>query len=97
MRMAFVLPASYSAASTPTPTDSQVAVGSATWPPVAVVTFSGWTTQSDVSARQQALEQAVTADGHEVVGPPMLARYNPPWTLGPLRTNEIFLPISVKA
>ena len=32
----------------------------------------------------------------EAVGPAESAGYNPPWTLPPLRRNEVFIPINAQ-
>jgi hypothetical protein len=41
-----------------------------------------------------SVSQELSKEGHKVRGPSILARYNPPWTLGPLRTNELLVPIT---
>lgn len=41
----------------------------------------------------QQLKRSLERDGHKVVGDFLLARYKPPWTLRPLRTNEVMLPV----
>lgn len=34
-----------------------------------------------------------SGDGYEITGDYVLARYNPPWTLPPFKTNEVMIPV----
>ena len=43
--------------------------------------------------RVERLKQSLASDGYRVAGEFLLARYNPPWTRPPLRTNEVMIPI----
>ena len=61
---------------------------------VAVVKFSGLARQDDVDARTTALSQFAKAQNLQVIGPPSLAQYDPPWTLWFMRRNEVMLPVA---
>ena len=97
--MAFLLPASIRRVEdAPAPTDPLVslrAVGSRT---MAALTFSGSAGTDAVAQKAKALRQALveakllTAEEAEAT-PFELARFNPPFTLPPLRTNEIMIPV----
>ena len=97
--MAFLLPASIRRVEdAPAPTDPLVslrAVGSRT---MAAITFSGSAGNDAVAQKAKALRQALveakllTAEEAEAT-PFELARFNPPFTLPPLRTNEIMIPV----
>ena len=71
------------------------AVGSRT---MAALTFSGSAGTDAVALKAKALRQALveakllTAEEAEAT-PFELARFNPPFTLPPLRTNEIMIPV----
>eukprot|EP00240_Pyramimonas_obovata_P006587 CAMPEP_0118949466 /NCGR_PEP_ID=MMETSP1169-20130426/49683_1 /TAXON_ID=36882 /ORGANISM="Pyramimonas obovata, Strain CCMP722" /LENGTH=184 /DNA_ID=CAMNT_0006896111 /DNA_START=95 /DNA_END=646 /DNA_ORIENTATION=- len=89
MKMSFVLPSVYKdVRHAPDPTSSDVSVANAHWGTVACLTFSGWASAADCDAKEAELKKILQGEGHKVTGSSMLARYNPPWTLGPLRTNE---------
>ncbi|CAL9165634.1 unnamed protein product [Musa hybrid cultivar] len=92
--MQFVLPSKYSRAEeAPAPVDERVVVRDEGEAKFGVVRFSGLTTDQAVAERVEQLRRCLERDGHKVVGDFLLARYNPPWTLPFLRTNEVMLPI----
>ncbi|RRT62421.1 hypothetical protein B296_00021480 [Ensete ventricosum] len=92
--MQFVLPSKYSRAEeAPAPVDERVVVRVEGEAKFGVVRFSGLTTDKAVAERVEQLRRCLERDGHKVVGDFLLARYNPPWTLPFLRTNEVMLPI----
>nr|KYP67703.1 hypothetical protein KK1_024055 [Cajanus cajan] len=41
----------------------------------------------------EKLRMSLEKDGFKVVGDFLLARYNPPWTIPALRTNEVMIPV----
>ena len=43
--------------------------------------------------KRAELERWMAKRGLHAIGPASLAQYNPPWTLGPLRRNEVMLPV----
>ncbi|KAG6493949.1 heme-binding-like protein At3g10130, chloroplastic [Zingiber officinale] len=93
--MRFVLPSSeYARADeAPAPLDERVAVRDEAAGKYAVARFSGVATEAAVAERVERLRRSLERDGRRVVGEYVLARYNPPWTLPPLRTNEVMLPV----
>eukprot|EP00854_Cymbomonas_tetramitiformis_P020041 gene20041-23987_t len=89
--MGFVLPSKFeSVERVPTPTDPSVCIKSTNWGTLACATFSGWASESDVNHQEDVLKK----DGYTVTGRTLFARYNPPWTLGPLRKNEVLIPVA---
>ncbi|KAL0911786.1 hypothetical protein M5K25_019950 [Dendrobium thyrsiflorum] len=92
--MQFVLPANYARAEdAPRPTDERVRIREEGERKYGVVRFSGLATEATTADRAERLRRSLERDGYKVVGEYVLARYNPPWTLPPLRTNEVMLPI----
>lgn len=92
-RVAFVLPAGSVAAAMPVPSDGSVHVRDVAQEYAAVVRFSGrWTLRSYVQ-HEAALRASVAAAGMAVAGPTRFARFDPPWKPGPLRRNEVVLPV----
>ncbi|KAJ0987849.1 hypothetical protein J5N97_006205 [Dioscorea zingiberensis] len=92
--MQFVLPSKYTKAEeAPKPTDEGVVIREEGERKYAVVRFSGLATDKVVNEKVETLRRSLERDGHKVTGDHLLARYNPPWTLPPLRTNEVMLPV----
>ncbi|KAJ4766920.1 SOUL heme-binding family protein [Rhynchospora pubera] len=92
--MQFVLPSKYqNAEDAPKPADEQVVIKEEGEKKYGVVRFSGVATDKLVEEKVRKLKESLEKDGHKEVGDFLLARYNPPWTLPPLRTNEVMIPI----
>ncbi|KAL3753708.1 hypothetical protein ACJRO7_001016 [Eucalyptus globulus] len=92
--MRFVLPAKYgSAEEAPKPLDERVVVREEEGRKYGVVRFGGVATEGAAREKAERLREWLERDGHKVAGEFVLARYNPPWTLPPFRTNEVMIPI----
>ncbi len=89
----FTMPAGYTLDTLPKPNDSQVMLSVAPAVRVAVLRFSGWVSDRDFERKRDELERWLAKRDLRAAGPASLAQYNPPWTLGPLRRNEVMLPI----
>ena len=91
--MVFVLPAEMTLATAPKPTDSAVTLD--TIPPrrVAVVQYAGFMARN-AAAEEARLRDWRAAKGLTARGAAEVAGYNPPWTLPPLRRNEVLIPIA---
>ncbi|WP_254761838.1 SOUL family heme-binding protein [Natrinema marinum] len=87
--MAFYLPASYSPATAPTPTDPAVQL--VVEPPrtVAARRFSWYPTDDRVDRQRERLLEALSRRDIEPSDAPVLLQYNDPWTPPFLRTNEV--------
>lgn len=59
-----------------------------------VIRFSGSSTDDNFRRHHDILRRHVQERGLSVTGEPMLAFYNPPWTLPFLRRNEIWLELA---
>jgi len=91
--MAFMMPAEYAFDELPEPNDARVAFRQAPAYTAAVIRFSGWANAEKADANWQKLRGFLIREGIEIVGEPTLNQYNPPWTLGFLRRNEIIVPV----
>ncbi|GAB1479194.1 hypothetical protein MASR2M74_17540 [Paracoccaceae bacterium] len=60
---------------------------------VAVLRFSGLAGEAKVAAMVEKLTAMESERGLSPVGPPSIARYNPPWTPWFLRRNEVMVPV----
>lgn len=88
-RVHFVMPSEYTLGTLPKPNNSAVqlrAVGAKT---VAVVTYSGFNTQSRIQEETQKLLRWMQSKNLQTKSNAVLARYDPPWTLPFMRRNEI--------
>ncbi|KAL2554740.1 SOUL heme-binding family protein [Forsythia ovata] len=92
--MQFILPSKYTTAEeAPRPVDEQVVIRVEGERKYGVVRFSGVANDKVVTEKVENLKKWLARDGYKVSGDFVLARYNPPWTLPPFRTNEVFIPI----
>ncbi|TXG58737.1 hypothetical protein EZV62_016566 [Acer yangbiense] len=92
--MQFLLPAKYvKVEEAPKPVDERVVIREEGERKYGMVKFSGVATEEVVEEKVDKLKKSLERDGFRVVGEFLLARYNPPWTLPPFRTNEIMIPV----
>jgi hypothetical protein len=90
-RMHFVMPASYTMDTLPTPNNAKVTLRQIPAQKAAVLQFSWLAGEDKVAAQTTLLQQWLQSRGLEATSSPQLARYNPPWTLPFLRRNEIMI------
>ncbi|KAI3995578.1 hypothetical protein MKX01_023323 [Papaver californicum] len=100
MVMQFILPTSKytSLEQVPKPTDERVVIREEGERKYGVVQFSGLATDEVVEEKVKKLKESLERDGYKVINREnqdqfLLARYNPPWALPMLRTNEIMIPV----
>jgi hypothetical protein len=93
-RLHFVMPSAESISSLPKPNNPDVKLRQIPEHAVAVVRFSGFTTQAAIQEQTTKLRQWMASKQLEASGPAQVARYNDPFTLPWRRRNEILIPIS---
>lgn len=92
--VAFVMPSEHSLATLPKPDDPRVTLRAVPARRVAAVSFSGtWGADRFDSAARDLLAKLAAA-GLVPSGPPVYARYDPPWTPWFLRRNEVLVPVA---
>ncbi|MGB7748072.1 MAG: heme-binding protein [Verrucomicrobiia bacterium] len=89
--MAFVLPAKLPAGEVPKPTDGAVTVRELPAGRFAVLRFRGGRNAKNEAESLQQLKDWMKAEGLSVLSPPVFAYFDPPWTPGFLRRNEVML------
>ncbi len=95
--VAFTMPSKYTLDTLPKPNDKRVKIRVVPAKTYAVMRFSGAPRESIVEQRMQDFVQTVEDAGLTPSGAePTYARYDPPWTLGFLRRNEIFVELEVE-
>ena len=90
----FVLPAKYTLANAPSPTDPNVRLRQTPARLMAAIRYSGRWTQSNYDEALAELRKGMAAAGLTATGDPVWMRYDAPFTPGFLRRNEILIPIS---
>jgi effector-binding domain-containing protein len=92
--VSFMMPASYTMENLPTPDDPNIKLRQVPARRVAAVRYSGFWSEKKFLRYKQELDNWITASNLKVIGEPVWARYNPPFTLWFLRRNEILIPIT---
>lgn len=92
-RVAFVLPATYTLANAPRPTDPRVTLAEVPPRRVAVVRYRGTWSEARYDEELAALRKFMSERGLAAVGEPVFARYDPPFVPWFLRRNEIQIPV----
>lgn len=88
-RMRFFLPAKYTLASAPTPTDPRVRLVEVPAESIAVMRFSGLADDGDVARRRDAMLEALATSDWTVAGDVTTLFYDAPFTLPFVRRNEV--------
>jgi len=91
--MSFVMPPGQSRGDIPEPLDSRVRITTLPAREVAVIRLKGYARQDEVEEAEERLLEGLKKAAIETVGVPYLMRYNPPWTPGFLRRNEVAIEI----
>lgn len=91
--VAFIMPSEHTMATLPRPNDPRVTLREVPARRVAAVTFSGTWGAERFDAIAKELLGKLDAAGFVPAGPPVYARYNPPWTPWFLRRNEVLVPL----
>lgn len=87
--IAFVLPASFTAETAPSPTNPRVVVRTVPSRMTAALRFSGRWSATSYKKHLQTLLDGVSAAGKKATGEPRFARFDPPYTPWFLRHNEV--------
>lgn len=90
----FTMPRRYGFADLPIPNDPAVTIRPLPAQRLAVWRFSGLAREAAVAAATAKLRTILRTRRLVPVGPALVARYNPPWTLGFLRRNEVMIPVA---
>lgn len=88
-RVRFMMPAEYSRAELPKPTDPRIVIREVPARTFAAVRYSGTWSKRNYEKHLEQLHDTLRAEGLGPVGEPAWARYNPPFMPWFLRRNEI--------
>jgi hypothetical protein len=89
--VSFIMPKGWSMDTLPTPTNKRVKLVPVPDKKMVVIRFSGTADDRSIATKTAELRKYAADHTLSVIGEPVLAFYNPPWTLPFLRRNEIIL------
>ena len=92
--VSFMMPASYTKENLPTPDDQNIKLRKVPARRVAAVRYSGFWSVKKFLRYKLELENWITVNNLKIIGDPVWARYNPPFTPWFLRRNEILIPVA---
>jgi hypothetical protein len=90
----FIMPKSWTMETLPTPTDDRVKLVPLPSKQMVVIRFSGVANDALIATKTSELRQYAADNKLSLRGEPVLAFYNPPWTLPFFRRNEIMLELT---
>lgn len=91
--VSFMMPASYTLETLPVPEDPNVTLRQVPARRMAAVRYSGLWSEKNYLRYKMELESWIHKRGLTIVGDPVWARYNSPFTPWFLRRNEILIPV----
>jgi hypothetical protein len=91
--VSFMMPSSYTMETLPTPDDPKIKLRQVPARRVAAVRYSGFWSKEKYLLNRDKLDTWIKKNRFAVVGEPVWARYNPPFTLWFMRRNEILIPV----
>lgn len=91
--MSFVMPKDFTLATTPKPTDPDVTVSELKNYKVAVIQFSWTLSDSNVKEHTNILTDWLTKNDYTIIGDPVNAAYNGPFTIPFMRRNEVLIEV----
>ena len=89
----FVMPSEFTLDNLPEPNNDQVVLREISAKTFVVIRFPGTDSNTNVSKHENRLMDYILANDLEVIGSPKYAFYDPPWTIPPLRRNEVMIEI----
>ena len=89
--MQFVVPGDVAKDGAPTPKDKSVKLKRMSGGKYAALRFAGRSGAADRKKKLAELKALIKAEGLTASGSPVFAGYDPPWTPGPMRRNEVLM------
>jgi hypothetical protein len=91
--VSFIMPSKYTLLTLPTPNDSRIKLVEVPEQKIAVLTFSGYRTDPRFEKMRKQLFADLARDNSTIIGTPIYAGYNPPWTPPWMNRNEIMVQV----
>ena len=89
----FVMPKQYTMSTLPTPNNNAVQIKLVPAKKWAAIKFSGLTSDKVIAKQLATLKQFIKDNKLQEIGTPRFAYYNAPWTLPPIRRNEVMVEV----
>tara|TARA_B100000965_G_scaffold76866_1_gene61020 strand:- start:224 stop:727 length:504 start_codon:yes stop_codon:yes gene_type:complete len=96
MTMQFYLPLKYNKNNVPIPSRPDVEIVTIEGGYFAVIRYSGRSSDKNFIKHKEILETELKKDDISILGPPIRATYNSPFTIPMLRRNEVMFEINIK-
>ncbi len=93
-KVRFVMPSAYDIDTLPKPNSLSVNLISIPSKRFAVIRFSDLAEENNIKLNTEELVAYITEKNFKTMGGPILAFYNPPWTLPSLRHNEVMIEVT---
>ena len=93
-KVRFIMPKNWTMETLPAPNDTRVRLVQVPAKRMVAIRFTWRATESLIAAKTAELRKYVLEEKLVTVGEPLLAFYNPPWTLPFFRRNEIMLELA---
>lgn len=95
-KVSFVMPAEWTLDTLPIPNDQRIVLETESAVTFATIRFAGRAPARTQTRKQAELESWIAEKGYSIVGEPVYAFYDAPWTPGPLRRNEVMIPVALQ-
>jgi hypothetical protein len=92
----FMMPSGYTLDSLPVPNHPAITIRQVPPQRMAVVRYAGFWNEKGYRENEIKLEAWIRDKGYGIIGDPVWARYNPPFTPWFFRRNEILIPIQIE-
>jgi DNA gyrase inhibitor GyrI len=92
-KVRFTMPANYTMATLPKPTNDAVTLKEVKNARFATIRFSGMGDSDRLREKTAELTSFMREHHLKSISQPTYAFYNPPWTIGPLRRNEVLIEV----
>ncbi len=92
-RVHFVMPAQYTIETLPKPVNPKVTLREVAAQKMAVIRFSGFSTDEKVRVKTDELTSWIEKQGLKIIGKPQFARYDPPMMPPFLRRSEVMIAV----
>ncbi|MEO1476867.1 MAG: heme-binding protein [Pseudomonadota bacterium] len=89
----FFMPDDWTMETLPQPNNPDVKIREVPGEMLATIKFSGRGSEATHRRKQAELEEWIVSQGYSVSGPARYAGYNAPFVPGPLRRNEVMIPV----
>ncbi len=91
--ISFVMPSGYTLETLPTPNDSRIKLVEVSEQKIAALGFSWYRTDNRFEKMRKQLFADLDRDNITIIGTPIFAGYNPPWTPPWMNRNEIMVQV----